>query len=46
VLVLPLRSPVVFAKQVATLDVASRGRIELGVGAGWLAEEFAALDVP
>jgi probable F420-dependent oxidoreductase len=46
VLVLPLRAPVVFAKQAASIDVASRGRLRLGVGAGWLEEEFAALDVP
>jgi probable F420-dependent oxidoreductase len=46
VLVLPLRQPVVTAKQAASIDVASRGRLRLGVGAGWLAEEFAALDVP
>lgn len=46
VLVLPLRNPVMFAKQAASLDVASRGRLELGLGAGWLAEEFEALNVP
>ncbi len=46
VLVLPLRQPVVFAKQAASIDVASRGRLRLGVGAGWLEEEFEALNVP
>jgi probable F420-dependent oxidoreductase len=46
VLVLPLRQPVVFAKQAASIDVASRGRLCLGVGAGWLEEEFDALNVP
>jgi probable F420-dependent oxidoreductase len=46
VLVVPLRQPVVFAKQAASLDVASRGRLRLGVGAGWLREEFDALNVP
>ena len=46
VLVLPLRQPVVFAKQAASIDVASGGRLRLGVGAGWLEEEFAALNVP
>ena len=46
VLVLPLRHPIVFAKQAASIDVASGGRLRLGVGAGWLEEEFVALDVP
>ena len=46
VLVLPLRNPVEFAKQAASIDVASGGRLTLGVGAGWLEEEFAALGVP
>ena len=46
VLVLPLRHPIVFAKQAASLDRASGGRLRLGVGAGWLEEEFIALDVP
>jgi probable F420-dependent oxidoreductase len=46
VLVLPLRHPVVFAKQAASIDLASGGRLRLGVGAGWLEEEFEALGVP
>ena len=45
-LVLPLRHPVELAKQAASIDVLSGGRLVLGVGAGWLAEEFEALDVP
>jgi probable F420-dependent oxidoreductase len=45
VLVLPLRSPVVVAKQVASLDAIAGGRVALGVGAGWLREEFEALGV-
>jgi probable F420-dependent oxidoreductase len=46
VLVLPQRHPVVLAKQIASLDRLAGGRVVLGVGAGWLAEEFAALDIP
>ena len=46
VLVLPLRNPVHFAKQAASIDAVSGGRLELAVGAGWLKEEFAALGVP
>ena len=46
VLVLPLREPVVLAKQLASIDVASGGRVFLGVGAGWFAEEYEALGVP
>src|SRR4051794_12769594 len=45
-LVLPLRHPIVVAKQLATIDAASGGRLRLGAGAGWLREEFEALDVP
>jgi probable F420-dependent oxidoreductase len=43
VCVLPQRQPVLLAKQLATADRLAGGRIVLGVGAGWLAEEFAAL---
>jgi len=46
VLLLPEHNPVVAAKQAATLDVLSRGRLTLGVGIGWSAEEFAALGIP
>jgi len=46
VLVLPYRNPVLTAKMVATLDVLSGGRVTLGVGVGWLKEEFEALDSP
>jgi probable F420-dependent oxidoreductase len=46
VLVLPYRHPVLLARQLATLDVLSAGRVTVGVGTGWLAEEFAALGVP
>ena len=46
ILILPQRNPVVLAKEVATLDAMSGGRVELGIGVGWLREEFAALGVP
>ena len=43
VLVLPYRNPVLTAKMLATLDVYSSGRLIVGVGVGWMKEEFAAL---
>ena len=46
VIILPQHNPVITAKQVATLDHMSGGRIILGVGVGWLQEEFDALGVP
>ena len=42
VLVLPQRNPVVLAKELATLDSFSQGRVLLGVGVGWAKEEFEA----
>ncbi len=44
VFILPLRHPVVTARAVMTLDRVSRGRVTLGIGVGWLAEEFAMVD--
>lgn len=41
-----LRHPLELAKQLATLDRLSRGRLRFGAGTGWLTEEFAALGVP
>jgi probable F420-dependent oxidoreductase len=46
VLLAPLRNPIVLAKQVATLDVLSRGRVILGLGLGWMKEEFKVSNVP
>ena len=45
VLVLPQRNPVILAKNLATIDRLTSGRIELGIGVGWLREEFDALNV-
>ena len=46
VIILPQRNPVVLAKQVASLDVLSGGRLLLGVGAGYLEPEMTAVGVP
>jgi probable F420-dependent oxidoreductase len=46
VLLLPEHNPVVVAKQAASLDRLSGGRLTLGVGVGWSREEFDALAVP
>jgi probable F420-dependent oxidoreductase len=40
VLLAPLRNPLVLARQVTTLDVLSNGRVILGIGLGWMKEEF------
>jgi probable F420-dependent oxidoreductase len=46
VMIVPHRNPVVTAKMLATIDVLSRGRVTVGVGVGWLREEFRALGAP
>ena len=46
ILILPQRHPLYVAKEVATLDVLSGGRVILGIGVGWLQEEFDALGIP
>ncbi|HEX2173327.1 MAG TPA: LLM class F420-dependent oxidoreductase [Dehalococcoidia bacterium] len=46
VLVLPYRNPLLLAKTVASLDDLSGGRVTLGVGVGWMQEEFQALGLP
>lgn len=46
VLIIPYRDPLTTAKMVASLDMLSGGRVILGVGSGWMKEEFAALNLP
>lgn len=46
VIVIPHRNPLFMAKSLATMDVLSGGRITVGVGAGWMREEFEALGLP
>ena len=46
IVILPQRHPFYLAKEMATLDQLSRGRAILGVGIGWLREEFDALGIP
>lgn len=46
ILILPQRNPLVLAKELATLDHLSNGRVELGIGVGWMKEEFDALGIP
>lgn len=46
ILILPERNPLVLAKSVATLASLSNNRFDLGIGVGWLKEEFEALGIP
>ncbi len=46
ILIVPQRNPVVTASQIASLDQISGGRVILGIGVGWLREEFDAIGVP
>jgi probable F420-dependent oxidoreductase len=45
VMIVPLRNPLLLAKEIATAAVLTRGRFELGIGSGWMREEYDALDV-
>jgi len=45
ILILPQRHPIYTAKEVATLDVLSGGRMILGIGSGWMKEEFESLGI-
>jgi len=46
VLIIPYRNPVVTAKMISSLDALSGGRVDFGIGAGWVAAESAVLGVP
>jgi probable F420-dependent oxidoreductase len=46
IIILPLRNPVLLAKELASIDVVSNGRLIVGVGAGYVREEFAAAGIP
>ena len=45
IVILPQRHPLYLAKQLATIDLLSHGRMLLGIGSGWMKEEFEAVDV-
>ncbi|HZQ38442.1 MAG TPA: LLM class F420-dependent oxidoreductase [Dehalococcoidia bacterium] len=45
VLIVPYRNPLVLAKMLATIDQIAQGRLRLGVGVGWMREEFEALGI-
>ena len=42
--ILPQRNPLILAKEIATLDHLTNGKVELGIGVGWLKEEFEVAD--
>lgn len=46
ILIAPLRPAILLAKQIATLDVISKGRADIAFGVGWNREEFSAADMP
>ena len=46
ILVLPMRNPVILAKQLASMDLLSGGRLLMGMASGWYRREFNAIGVP
>ncbi len=46
IIIVPYRNPIVVAKMISTIDLLSEGRIVLGVGPGWMEEEFNILGIP
>lgn len=46
IVILPQRNPVVFGREIATVDHLTSGRFDLGVGVGWLKEEYEACGIP
>ena len=46
IVILPLRNPVILAKELATVDVLSRGRLLVGIGVGYVPGEYDAIGVP
>lgn len=46
IVILPLRNPVILAKQLASIDVLSRGRLLVGIGVGYVPGEYDAIGVP
>ncbi len=46
IVILPLRNPVILAKELATIDVLSRGRLVVGIGVGYVPGEYEAVGVP
>lgn len=46
IIIMPQRNPLVLAKELASLDVLSRGRLILGIGVGYLEPEFRAIGAP
>jgi len=46
VMIAPYRNPIITAKMLSSLDVLSNGRVIVGLGVGWMKEEFESLQAP